>query len=121
MSAWGAKIRQLRRARGYGLNEFAELVGVSRGYLSQLERGVKQKPSAALLARIADGLGISVDEFFRGAPEAAREPKAEYGSDDVLKALRNLLRKLPDLTPSDRSEIMDFIEFKRTRTKRTRR
>jgi len=53
------RIRQVRAALGLGLREFARKVGISSGYLSDLEHG-KQTPSSLLIAAVA--LRCSVSE-----------------------------------------------------------
>lgn len=53
----GATIRQLREMRGYTPDQFANAVGISRPYLSNIEAG--RKPlTEILLARIAKELGV---------------------------------------------------------------
>ena len=54
----GDFIRDLRRNARISLRELAERAGVSNPYLSQIERGLR-KPSAEVLAQIADALRIS--------------------------------------------------------------
>lgn len=53
----GATIRQLREMRGYTPDQFANEVGISRPYLSNIEAG--RKPlTEILLARISLKLGV---------------------------------------------------------------
>jgi transcriptional regulator with XRE-family HTH domain len=54
----GVFIRDLRRNARISLRELADRAGVSNPYLSQIERGLR-KPSAEVLAQIADALRIS--------------------------------------------------------------
>ena len=72
--ALGSDLRALRKARGLTLAELALKVGRSVGWLSQIERDLKQ-PTIADLRRLADALDQPVSLFF-GAPEA---PAAERG------------------------------------------
>ncbi|CAB1249751.1 helix-turn-helix domain-containing protein [Clostridium sp. MT-14] len=60
----GDNIRKIREANKLGLNETARRAGISAGYLSSLERGEKKNPSMDSLKKIADALGVSVNDFF---------------------------------------------------------
>lgn len=59
MSELGARIRGERRARGISLERLAELSGVSRSMVSEVERGAKT-PSVLVLDRLATALGTSI-------------------------------------------------------------
>ena len=53
----GATVRQLREMRGFKPDEFANEVGISRPYLSNIEAG--RKPlTEVLLARVAKALKV---------------------------------------------------------------
>lgn len=56
----GAAIRSLREALGVPQGEFAARIGVSHGFLCNLEAGRKQ-PSPSTTRRIADHLGVPLD------------------------------------------------------------
>ncbi len=58
------KIRRLREDAGLTQGELGERVGVSMNMISHVELGIK-KPSAETLKRIADELGVKVDELHR--------------------------------------------------------
>ena len=66
-------LRSLREARGYSQREFADAVGVrSVGAVSMWETG-ERTPRAALLPKIADVLGCTIDELLRGGGEKGGE------------------------------------------------
>lgn len=54
----------MRKARGITQLELAELVGVGRSYLSQVERG-KRDPGLRLIKALADGLNATPAELLR--------------------------------------------------------
>ena len=55
-------LRVWRKHRAFTLDALAERVGVSKGYLSQIENG--QKPGTlGLFRRLADVLNVALDEF----------------------------------------------------------
>lgn len=53
----GETLRTLREFRGYKPDEFANEIGISRPYLSNIEAGRKQL-TEVLLARAAETLGV---------------------------------------------------------------
>ncbi len=60
---FGQKLRQKRIAKGYSLRKFAAQVGVSPTYLSQVEQGNVQPPTADRVRRMAELLGENPDEW----------------------------------------------------------
>jgi transcriptional regulator with XRE-family HTH domain len=82
-------VQELRIARskaGMTLTELEAASGVGASTISKIERGVSQ-PQAATLHRLADALGVEVDEFFREhAVPLAKAPR-EAGSAVVAVAV----------------------------------
>ncbi|WP_428000872.1 helix-turn-helix domain-containing protein [Acidovorax sp.] len=67
------RLRELRDARGYSLEALAERSGVSRSNISLIERG-QSSPTAAVLDKLAIGLGVALASFFDDASAHAAEP-----------------------------------------------
>lgn len=67
----GTRIRRYRRSRGLSLDQAAGLAGISKPYLSRLERGQRSVDSRALLKRISSALQVPVPDL-TGQPYAAR-------------------------------------------------
>lgn len=63
----GAKIRDIRSRRGLTGKRLAELSQISPAYLSEVERGGAEI-SSEKLARIAEALGVSVQELLSTKP-----------------------------------------------------
>ncbi len=57
------KIRQARRAQKLTLDDLSTMTGLSRSYLSQVERGIVN-PSLSALNKIADALEIPISSLF---------------------------------------------------------
>ena len=57
------KIEELRKKKGITQEEFAELMGVTQGAVSQWENGTVT-PSSKKLPKIAEALGCSIEELF---------------------------------------------------------
>ncbi|MBV7410700.1 helix-turn-helix domain-containing protein [Maritimibacter sp. DP1N21-5] len=59
----GWNLRRMRKERDITQEDFANASGFDRGYISGVERGVRN-PSALVLERIAEALEADVSEFF---------------------------------------------------------
>ncbi|WP_207944674.1 helix-turn-helix domain-containing protein [Actinomadura rubrisoli] len=64
------RVRQLRKERLMTLETLAERAGVTKSYLSKVERG-QSTPSIAVSAALARALGISLDSLFADAEQLA--------------------------------------------------
>ncbi|MEV0563291.1 XRE family transcriptional regulator [Dactylosporangium sp. NPDC050588] len=62
MTELGLRIRARRRAQGLALEQLAELSGVSRSMVSDVERGTKT-PTVLVLDRLATALGTSISRL----------------------------------------------------------
>lgn len=62
MTPFGAKLRDLRAARGQSLKTMAAALGVSQAYLSALEHGKRGRPTWLLIQRIITHFNIIWDE-----------------------------------------------------------
>ena len=65
----GVRLRTLRTTRGLTLDRLATLCGLTRGYLSLVERSLKT-PSIAALLRMTEALGTDVGTLFDGRQNA---------------------------------------------------
>lgn len=115
----GDDIRGLRRAQNMTLEDLAKKVGLSVGFLSQLEHG-KKKPSIGALQRISAALNVAAGSFFRHNPTAdpkergivvRREDRrrlsySALGSTDYLKETDYLLS--PTL---DGKQLMTLVDY----------
>ncbi len=59
----GARLRALRKERGWTLAQAAEAVGLARSTLSKIENG-QMSPTFEAVRKLASGLGISVPQLF---------------------------------------------------------
>lgn len=80
----GQGIAKYRKAAGLTQEQLAAKLHVAHETVSRMERGVSM-PSVKTLHRIADALGVEVQEFF--APEAVGSDKAR-ALDDLLTLLK---------------------------------
>jgi transcriptional regulator with XRE-family HTH domain len=106
------RIRQLREKKNFSLNKLAEVAGVSKAYLSQLENNVSKQPSAEVLFKIASALGTTIAELLDKPVRVHSDDFQELldkpvrvHSDDFQEVPKGL-RKLID----ERGEVLDIRE-----------
>ena len=75
----GEIIKAKREEMDISLVDFAKQVGISPGYLSQLENGRKTNPNLELIMRIADELDIDLEELL-GIEQDNESPAAKVPS-----------------------------------------
>ena len=61
----GNQVREMRKAKGMTLQQLADRVGRSVGYISQVERGISSV-DIQNLHEIASALGVGINWFFQG-------------------------------------------------------
>jgi transcriptional regulator with XRE-family HTH domain len=103
MEEVGPALRRIRVSQGLSLTGVAELAGITKGFLSLVERG-RTRVSVPVLLRICEVLGVSIGSLF------------SYPSDEVLHGGTPLYMGGNDLqeyllTPSSEP----FIQVMRTR------
>jgi transcriptional regulator with XRE-family HTH domain len=100
--SFGEALRERRLAKGFSLRKFAAEVGVSPTYLSQVEQGNVQPPTADRVKRMAELLGVNPDEWIALAGRVPDDlpPIIQKHTEvpDLLRAVKGLtaeqLRKL---------------------------
>ena len=61
----GMRIKFLRKQKKWSQEDLALCANINKNYLCDLENG-RRNPSLDILERIAVGLGISLEELFKG-------------------------------------------------------
>jgi transcriptional regulator with XRE-family HTH domain len=61
----GNRVRALRQKSGWTQVELAEMLGIDRSYLSEIETG-KKDPGLRILKAIADGFQLSLSQLLKG-------------------------------------------------------
>lgn len=81
------RIRELRQAKGWTLEDLSSRIGVSKPHLSEVERGVKNLNNH-LIERISAELGVTPQELFanRSADRSAELRKIMDELDDTSLA-----------------------------------
>lgn len=60
----GYKIRELRESKRMTQEELAEKSGVSRATISAMENGVVRNTTTGTLIKLAEALGVTIDQIF---------------------------------------------------------
>ncbi len=103
----GAKIKELRVAKGLTQEELADRSELSKGFISQLERDLTS-PSIATLADILQCLGVSVADFF--AEDTVEQ--VVFGDEDYFEKLdAELKNKIEWIVPTAQKNAMEPIRL----------
>lgn len=81
----GNRIRELRKSQKLSQQKLALMVNVERSYLAKIEGG-KRNPSLECIEKISKGLGLSLEEFFKGCSLLTRATRILLGQ--RVRALR---------------------------------
>ena len=83
----GAKLRELRKEKELTLEKLAELAGMSKSYVWELENRESQRPSAEKLTKLADVLGVSASYFIE---EDVRAPEERHRDEAFFRNYKTL-------------------------------
>lgn len=60
----GKNLKRIRTKKGITQADIARSLGVSRGFVSNLENG-KTNPTLATISKIADAIGVGIEELLK--------------------------------------------------------
>lgn len=60
----GKNLKRIRTKKNISQGDIARDLGVSRGYISNVENG-KTNPTLATISRLAKAVGVSIDELMK--------------------------------------------------------
>ncbi|MCA9250446.1 MAG: helix-turn-helix transcriptional regulator [Phycisphaerales bacterium] len=96
-STFGRVLREKRVKKGFTLRRFAEMVGISPTYLSQVEQGKIGPPTSGRVMLMAELLGENPDEWIGLAGRMPDDIPGILQSQPT--ALPELLREVKGMTP----------------------
>lgn len=98
------RLKALRTERDLTLRELADRSGLSNGYISLLENGKVESPSAAVLSKLAKALDVPLSDLLRAAGvEVATASGAEVDP-ELVSALRRL-------DHGDRAQVLSYAHY----------
>ncbi|MHC3122776.1 helix-turn-helix domain-containing protein [Acinetobacter sp. GN11] len=95
----GDKIKKLRKGKNLTLEGLAKKANISKSYLWELENNDAKKPSAEILAQIAEHLDVTTDFLLE---KDDREP-TEIDSDN------SFFRNYKNLESSQKAQLRDIM------------
>ena len=99
------------------MRRFADMVGISNPYMSQIERGLRE-PSERVLDAIARNLDLSAEALYEQAG------MTESGEEDEEPAVRAAIREDPRLNGRQRQALLEvydaFVSAQAPRRRRRR-
>lgn len=105
--AIGERLKALRAGAGLTLDALAQRSGVSRAMISRIERA-EASPTAALLARISEALGLSLSAFFADDEKPA-SPLSRHREQGLWRDPQTgYLRR--SISPSGMPSAVDIVE-----------
>lgn len=107
----GERIKELREKKGYSISELAKYAGVSKSYLSYIERNVQKNPSLQFLSKIAKTLDTSIEYLLGQDMEEALD---EEWIALIKKAIDDGVDK------SEFQKYLDFVKFKKWEERKSR-
>lgn len=99
---FGEKVKALRKMRGWTLDELADMTGLSKGYLSRLERGLKPETRESLHA---------LAEVFSLPSSLLLHPTAPV---DRLAEISEILEQIVQLSPEQVDAVSQMIRALRS-------
>ena len=94
----GKRIQKIRQSRGYTQQQFAEAVGLSTNYISDVERG-KSSVRLGKLVTIINALDCSADDVFMDVIE-----------NGYITEASELSKRIEALLPSDRKKVLTVLD-----------
>jgi transcriptional regulator with XRE-family HTH domain len=103
----GSKIRGLREEIGMSQAHLASQAELSQGYLSQIENGEVQNPSASVLFRLAQSLHVDPRALLEAA--GYKEGLGANGGEFETPVDPDLLRFLSRIPMSQQRDLLSFL------------
>ena len=102
----GPKIKELRLQRKMSISALAAKAGISKGYVSDIEKGVKGNPSVDVLEKIATALDVNVSELFDDTSNLEND-----GLDELEADMKLLFSKAKKLSKENRQKVLKMMEI----------
>jgi len=107
---FGNRVRELRSANGWSLDQLAKSSGVSRSMLSQIERN-NANPTIAVAFRIARALGMTLADLVED-PEATSAIRVVRADDRAYHYRSDKDCSIRTLSPLDLEKDVEFYELR---------
>jgi XRE family transcriptional regulator of biofilm formation len=105
----GTNIKKIREEKGLTLSECAHRAGISKSYLSNIERNLNQNPSIQILEKIAAVLEVEISVLV--GTESAQDPSDQEWIDFINELKESGVEK------EELQELKKVIEFAKWQNK----
>lgn len=113
-------LRQYRESEDLSMQEFADRCGLSKGYISMLEKGRHPQnsrplvPSINTIRHLADGMNISVDALLSAIDAdtivSINNPAPDHDEFELTYNEQQLIRNYRDLNQEGKEKLLDYSE-----------
>ncbi|MBD1378872.1 helix-turn-helix domain-containing protein [Metabacillus arenae] len=111
----GNRMRELRQQKGYSISELADLAGVSKSYLSYIERDIQKNPSLQFLQKIAITLETDI-EYLLG--NQSNKNSANSIDDEWKKLLKRAIDE--GMSKDDFINFREYLKYKKWNNKKSK-
>ena len=105
----GERIKQLRIEKGYSITELAEVSGVSKSYLSYIERKLQNNPSLQFLTKLLVPLDTTIEYLIGNNPIKDNSTIKDHLDEEWKEILQKAISE--GMNKEDFKNIRDFLEF----------
>jgi XRE family transcriptional regulator of biofilm formation len=106
----GQRIKRLRIAQKLSLSELAVRSGVAKSYLSKIERNIQSNPSIQFLEKVAEALGVTVEDIIHeDSPATQSIPRTEL-DDQWYELVRKAMES--GVSKEQFRELLEFNKWK---------
>jgi len=88
----GQAIRSIRQQVGLSQKELADAAGIDQSYMSMIESGQRSNPGTRIIARLAQALGVSIDDLAADAGYLPARDEPDPLTDQAVRLFRQLPR-----------------------------
>ena len=125
----GELVKKYRAENKLSMEEFAAKSGLSKGYISMLEKNINPKtgnsiiPSLETIKQVSNAIGIGVNEIIsllddkqKVSLESSKEstpqniPEEDFAKNENERKVLLIARKADELPPEKRERVIDFFE-----------
>ncbi|QQZ10948.1 helix-turn-helix domain-containing protein [Heyndrickxia vini] len=104
----GERIKKLRIEKGFSITQLAALAGISKSYLSYIERDLRNNPSLEFLGKIAKPLDTTIEFLLHENIE--NESEGNHIDEEWRKLLNHAINN--GLNKEDFQTLQEFFIFK---------
>jgi XRE family transcriptional regulator of biofilm formation len=112
----GERIKSLREKKGYSITKLADLAGVSKSYLSYIERNMQNNPSLQVMAKIAAPLDSNI-EYLLGEEHLPKIHEEEILDEEWQLIIKNAVDE--GMSKGDFQALKDLIRSNMWKESRT--